>query len=57
MTNASSSQEIKQILKKGIELKEKIFKALVNSSEILLSPLQLYKVKIMKLFFKNPKWY
>ena len=41
MTNASSSQEIKQILKKGIEFEEKQFlKALVTSSEILLNPLQ-----------------
>lgn len=41
MTNASSSQEIKQILKKGIEFEEKKFlKALVTSSEILLNPLQ-----------------
>lgn len=41
MTNVSSSQEIKQILKKGIEFEEKQFlKALVTSSEILLNPLQ-----------------
>lgn len=43
MTNASSSQEIKQILKKGIELKEKIFKGI---SQLVWNPFKPFTIYV-----------